>query len=89
MALGKRKREQQDMWVATSDLPKSPRHVFYIKLNRLLDEADFDRSIEVLCRPYYAHGKGRPGIPPGMCFPNRAKVSLHAKLVPAASFQLG
>ncbi|GIW81207.1 MAG: hypothetical protein KatS3mg105_3014 [Gemmatales bacterium] len=24
MALGKRKREQQEMWVATTDLPKSP-----------------------------------------------------------------
>ena len=29
MALGKRKREQQSTWVATSDLPKSPGHPFY------------------------------------------------------------
>lgn len=68
MALGRRRREEQEMWVATSDLPKSPGHVFYSKLNRLLAEADFDRYVEELCRPYYSDGKGRPGIPPGMYF---------------------
>ncbi len=36
MALGKRKHEQQEAWVATTDLPKSPGHPFYCKLNRLL-----------------------------------------------------
>ena len=34
MALGKRKHEQQEAWVATTDLPKSPGHPFYRKLNR-------------------------------------------------------
>ena len=33
MALGRRKREQQEAWIATTDLPKSPGHVFYEKLN--------------------------------------------------------
>jgi hypothetical protein len=28
MALGKRKREQQELWVATTELPKSPGHPF-------------------------------------------------------------
>lgn len=37
MALGKRKREEQSGWVATTDLPMSPGHPFYQKLNRLLD----------------------------------------------------
>ena len=45
MALGKRRREQQEMWVATTDLPKSPGNVFYSRLNRLLAEADFDRWV--------------------------------------------
>jgi len=45
MALGKRKRAQQDLWVATCDLPKSPGHPFYSKLNRLLDEAEFDAFV--------------------------------------------
>ena len=68
MALGKRKREQQQMWVATNALPKSPGHVFYRKLNQLLDEAGFDKHAEELCHPYYAERKGRPSIPPGVYF---------------------
>jgi transposase len=68
MALGRRKREQQEAWVATSDLPKSPGHPFYEKLNGLLAEAGFDAYVEELCRPYYAEGRGRPSIPPGMYF---------------------
>ena len=68
MALGKRKREQQEAWVATCDLPQSPGHPFYQKLNGLLAEAKFDGYVEELCRPYYADGVGRPGIPPGVYF---------------------
>jgi transposase len=68
MALGKRKREQQELWVATSDLPASPGHPFYAKLNGLLAEASFDDYVERLCTPYYADGRGRPGIPPGVYF---------------------
>jgi hypothetical protein len=68
MALGKREPFQSEMWVAAKDLPRSAGHVFYTKLNRLLAEADFDRRVEELCRPYYAEDLGRPGIPPGMYF---------------------
>src|SRR6188474_1560690 len=68
MALGKRRQEQQEMWVATGDLPKSPGHVFYRKLNELLAEAGFDRWLEELCQPHYAQVMGRPGIPPGVYF---------------------
>lgn len=68
MALGRRKREQQGAWVATSDLPKSPGHPFYEKLNGLLAEAGFDAYVEQLCGPYYAEGVGRPSIPPGVYF---------------------
>ena len=50
MALGKRSDEQQEMWVATTSLPKSEGHVFYRKLNRLLAEADFDRTVEKTLR---------------------------------------
>lgn len=68
MALGKRKSEQQEMWVATTSLPKSPGHVFYRKLNQVLGEAGFDRTVEELCAPHY-HGRlGRPSIPPGVYF---------------------
>jgi transposase len=68
MALGKRKRELQAAWVATTDLPMSPGHPFYQKLNRLLGEAGFDEYVEKLCRPHYADGVGRPGIAPGIYF---------------------
>jgi len=68
MALGKRRREQQELLVATTSLPQSPGHPFYEKLNRLLAEARFDEYIEALCRPYYAEGVGRPGIAPGVYF---------------------
>lgn len=68
MALGKRKDEQQEAWVATTELPKSPGHVFYRKLNEVFAEAGFDRMIEEVCRPHY-HGRiGRPSIPPGVYF---------------------
>ena len=68
MSLGRRKREQQDLWVATCDLPKSPGHPFYSQLNRLLDEAAFDEFVEKRCKSYYKDGPGRPGIPPGIYF---------------------
>lgn len=68
MALGRRKRDHQDLWVATCDLPKSPGHPFYSKLNMLLDEAEFDAFVEGLCKPHYANGRGRPSVPPGVYF---------------------
>lgn len=66
MALGKR--EQQEVGVATCDLPQSPGHPFYEKLNGLRAEAKFDDEVEALCRPYYADGVGRPGVPPSVSF---------------------
>jgi transposase len=68
MSLGKRKHEQQEAWVATTELPKSPGHPFYKKLNALLAEAGFDEWLETLCAPYYASKMGRESIPPGVYF---------------------
>ena len=68
MALGRRGPVQASMFVAAKDLPRSPGHAFYVKLNGLLAEADFDRRIEALCEPHYAAAVGRPGIPPGVYF---------------------
>ncbi len=68
MALGKRKAVQQQLWISTIDLPKSPGHPFYKKLNELLSEAEFDSWVEGLCEDYYSKGVGRPGIPPGIYF---------------------
>jgi len=68
MSLGKRKQEQQAAWVATTELPKSPGHPFYMKLNGLLAKAGFDSWLETLCAPYYAAKMGRGSIPPGVYF---------------------
>ena len=66
--MGRREAVQSEMWVAAKDLPRSADHVFYTKLNRLLADADFDRRVEELCRPYYADDQGRPSIAPGVYF---------------------
>jgi transposase len=71
MAMGRRKREQQDaLFVMASGLPKSPGHPFYRKLNELLAGAGFDRWIEGRCERYYAteEKRGQPSIPPGVYF---------------------
>lgn len=69
MALGRRKQErQQDFWIATTELPRSEGHVFYQKLNQLLQEAGFDEYVETLSEPFYHDKMGRPGIPPGTYF---------------------
>jgi transposase len=36
-------------------------------LNQILDQHDFDESVEGLCRRFYAED-GRPGLPPGRYF---------------------
>src|SRR6266508_3263306 len=43
MAMGKRTSEQAPLWVPTTDLPVSPGHPFYARLNTILDEGGFDR----------------------------------------------
>lgn len=68
MALGKRKSEQQAAWIATNELPKSPGHPFYKRLNSLLADAGFDAWLEKLCAPHYATKLGRESIPPGVYF---------------------
>lgn len=69
MALGRRRSSHQgELFVTTADLPQSPGHAFYDRLNELLAEAGFDRFVEDLCRPHYAHEIGRPSLPPGTYF---------------------
>jgi transposase len=56
------------MWVATAELPKSPGHPFYTRLNELLEAADFDRFVEGQCAKFYAPVMGRPSLAPGRYF---------------------
>jgi transposase len=70
MAMGKRKQKerQQDLWIASSAIARTPGHAFYDRLNELLSEHKFDRKVEHLCRRYYTGPKGRPSIAPGVYF---------------------
>jgi len=68
MAMGKKKKRQETLWVATSDLPASPGHPFYQRLNQILEAHGFDTFVEGQCRRFYAAGLGRPSLPPGRYF---------------------
>jgi transposase len=68
MAMGKRESEQAPMWIPAADLPVSPGHPFYARLNAILDEAGFDRFAEERCQSFYASVMGRPSLPPGRYF---------------------
>jgi transposase len=65
MAMGKRKSEQAPLWIPTTELPVSPGHPFYVRLNVILDAAGFDRFVEEQCRAFYAPVMGRPSLAPG------------------------
>jgi hypothetical protein len=68
MALGKRDGRQQELWVATTDLPQSPGHPFDGKPNERLAHAGFDQRVEELCEPDYDERIGRPSIPRGVYY---------------------
>ena len=67
MALGKRKPQQDELFIPTAKLATGPGHPFYSKVNEVLAEAGFDVFVERVCAKYYKDG-GRPGIPPGIYF---------------------
>src|SRR5688572_13147821 len=69
MAMGRRKRhEQQTMWLATEQLPRTAGHVFYDRVNKILAEHGFDDFAEKACQRFYAQTMGRPGVAPGIYF---------------------
>jgi transposase len=68
MALGRQGAVQRELLIGWHEVPVAPGHVFYDRLNGLLDEARFDREVETLCAASYASGVGRPGVPPGRYF---------------------
>src|SRR5437899_9100682 len=68
MAMGKRTSEQAPLWIPTTELPMSPGHPFYVRLNEILEAAGFDRFVEAQCRAFYAPVMGRPSLAPGRYF---------------------
>ena len=48
MAMGKRSRQRQEpLWVSVGSI-RTAGHVFYEKLNQVLDDSEFDRFVESL-----------------------------------------
>ena len=68
MAMGRQRDRQGEMLLSWDELPKSPGHVFYDRLQEVLLEAGFDAFVERLCKPYYAPVMGAPSLPPGRYF---------------------
>ena len=68
MALGRQRERQTDMLVSWADMPRSPGHAFYDKLQAMLLASGFDRFVETQCATEYALRRGRPSLPPGRYF---------------------
>ncbi len=68
MAMGREGEVQGDLMMTWAEMPRSPGHVFYDRLQKLLAEAGFDAFVEETCKPYYAPRMGAPSLPPGRYF---------------------
>lgn len=61
----KEKAAQPEFWVATQQLPQSPKSTFYSKLDETLESFEFAAKVRQICAPAYKQtGTGRPGIDP-------------------------
>jgi len=70
MAMGREGDRQGDLIVAWSEMPRSPGHVFYDRLQEVLIAGGFDLFVETACQSYYAPKLGAPSLPPGRYFPD-------------------
>ena len=52
--MGRQQDRQGELMVGWSELPCSPGHVFYDRLQSVLVEGGFDAFVEAACKPYYA-----------------------------------
>jgi hypothetical protein len=68
MTLGRQGDRQGDLVVTWREMPRSPGHFFYDRLQAVLLEAGFDTFAETTCKPCYAVTMGAPSIPPGRYF---------------------
>jgi transposase len=68
MAMGREGDRQGDLIVTWSEMPCSPGHVFYDRLQEVLVAGGFDGFVETACQPYYAPKMGAPSVPPGRYF---------------------
>src|SRR5580658_8293254 len=68
MAMGRSDGVQDELMATWAEMPRSPGHAFYDRLQDLLGEASFDAFVEEVCKPYYAPRMGAPSLPPGRYF---------------------
>src|SRR6476646_7048560 len=68
MAMGREGDRQGDLIVTWAEMPRSPGHVFYDRLQEVLIAGGFDPFVEKACQPYYAPKMGAPSVPPGRYF---------------------
>jgi transposase len=68
MAMGREGDRQGDLIVTWSEMPRSPGHVFYDRLQEVLIAGGFDLFVERACQSYYAPKLGAPSLPPGRYF---------------------
>ena len=54
MAMGRSEGVQDELMATWAEMPRSPGHAFYDRLQELLREAGFDAFVEQVCKPYYA-----------------------------------
>ena len=76
------------MWMPTTDLPVSPGHPFYARLNAMLDATASTRSSKAQCQPFYAPGwAGRGWRPAGTsacCWSATSRASTPSAASPGA-----
>ena len=68
MAMGREAEVQGDLVVSWAEMPRSPGHAFYDRLQKLLGDAGFDGFVETTCKRFYAPRMGAPSLPPGRYF---------------------
>jgi transposase len=68
MAMGREGDRQGDLMVTWAEMPRSPGHAFYDRLQEVLIAGGFDRFVEAVCQPCYAARMGAPSVPPGRYF---------------------
>ena len=68
MGTRRERRRQEALWIASSDVVRTPANAFYDRLNEILDQHHFDDHVERLCRRYYKGPYGRPSLSPGGYF---------------------
>lgn len=68
MAMGRHKPQQGALMMSWADLPRSPGHAFYDRLQTVLTEGGFDGFAEETCHRFYAERMGAPSLPPSRYF---------------------